>query len=261
MRRRWCGASLVSIMVVAAVPTVHADEVADQKAAAREKLKAGRTNFDLGKFDEAIVLFEESYKAYPYPETLYNLAQAWRQKGDLKRAVFHYKAYLRYKPEAENRAEVETRIVEMEKTLKEQDASSKKPPNDVTIPGEGKVVTEPKVEVPPPPPPQPTMIPAPPWYADTLGWVGVGAGLVVLGVGAYELGAASDTRDDARLADELSRPGLLADADDQELLGTIGLVAGGAILTAGIVKLAWTDAPREAQVIVGAAWVGVAGTF
>src|SRR5262245_46389422 len=72
-------------------------------------LREGQSKYDLGKFDEAIVLFEQAYEIWPYPEALYNLGQSWRRKKNYEKATFYFKSYLRNAPDAKNRQEVEDR--------------------------------------------------------------------------------------------------------------------------------------------------------
>jgi tetratricopeptide (TPR) repeat protein len=271
--RRWCGASLVSVVLLTSVvPAGHAQSAADaekaQKAASLDKMKQGRKQFDLGKFDEAIRLFEEAYDVYPYPEALYNLGQAWRQKGDVKKAVFYYKSYLRNKPTAANRADVEARIKELEGAVErppievqdpeQPDAAPAASPPDAGVEA---------VDVAPPPPLPPVVRgeASERWHDDTWGWILGGAGIAVMGGGVGFFLAASSAEADAEGEDELTREGLLADADDYRLAGGVALGVGGALLTAGVVKLWLTDGAGEDAgrlgFVGGANWIGVAGRF
>jgi tetratricopeptide (TPR) repeat protein len=75
-----------------------------------------RCEYNLGNFSRAITGFENAYRASggTAQVILYNIGQAKRQAGDVRGAVEAYKAYLREKPDASNRAAVETRIRELE---------------------------------------------------------------------------------------------------------------------------------------------------
>jgi outer membrane protein assembly factor BamD (BamD/ComL family) len=55
------------------------DEATEQ---ARKHYQEGKQQFDLGKWDEAIVQFEEAYKLHADPNFLFNLAQAYRSIGE-----------------------------------------------------------------------------------------------------------------------------------------------------------------------------------
>jgi tetratricopeptide (TPR) repeat protein len=258
----------------------------EAKAKAVEKLKEGQKRFDLGKFDDAIKLFEESYDIHPFPEALFNLGQAWRQKGDYRKAVFYYKAYLRNKPNAANRKEVEKLISESERvTDLPPDDTSGGPGGggpggggDEDKPDEGKPdVVEPPVAPPvvkkdPPPsieqnPSLGTSSPIERWYDDTWGWAITGAGVAVVGLGVGLYVAASGKEDDANAGnvDELKRQQLLEDADDFRLFGGISLGLGGVAIAAGVVKLVLTDGgssePTRVGFVGGHNWIGVAGRF
>jgi len=79
---------------------------------------------------------------------LYNIAQSYRLAGDLNKAVFFYRAYLRVRPKASNRDEVETRLTELGRAIEEK-KRSQQPPNGVA-------------PTPPAPTPPPEPAPAPP---------------------------------------------------------------------------------------------------
>ena len=78
----------------------------------------GTTMFDLEKYVEAAGEFERAYELKQNPAFLFNIAQAYRLAGRPDKAVGFYRSYLRRLPNAANRAEVEARIVEMEKLAK-----------------------------------------------------------------------------------------------------------------------------------------------
>jgi tetratricopeptide (TPR) repeat protein len=71
---------------------------------------AGRTAFDAGRFDEALDLFERSYRASERPELLYNIGQAADRLRQDERALDAFTRYLELVPDGENRAAVETRV-------------------------------------------------------------------------------------------------------------------------------------------------------
>lgn len=126
--------------------------------------KKGVTSYDLGKFDEAIEEFQKAYELKPTPAYLYNIAQAYRQKGDAAKAVFFYKRYLQKSPDAANRATVEKRISELEELAKKQEDAKAKPPNalegekqDTPRPAEVARAEPPPVEPPPAPSPEATV--------------------------------------------------------------------------------------------------------
>ena len=86
---------------------------AEQQAAAL--YAEGSTHFNLAEYDQAIDAFKQAYALSAAPGFLYNIAQAYRLKGDCAQAVLFYGNYLRAKPDADNRAAVEERIHEMQR--------------------------------------------------------------------------------------------------------------------------------------------------
>jgi len=105
-----------------AVP-VRADDSATEQA--RKHYETGTQQYDLGHWDDAIREFEKAYELRPDPSFLYNLAQANRRKGDLKRALDLYKNYLIKIPKGPQRAEVEEKIAALQKQIDE--AAAPKP--------------------------------------------------------------------------------------------------------------------------------------
>ena len=101
---------------------------AEDKNAAREHWERGTKFYDIGKYDEAIKEFEAAYQAKTDPAFLYNLAQSHRLAGHTNEALRLYRTYLRYAPKAPNRADIEERIKELEKT------ASERPGTEPTVP-------------------------------------------------------------------------------------------------------------------------------
>jgi tetratricopeptide (TPR) repeat protein len=84
---------------------------------ARTHYQQGETAFKLGRFPEALEAYSKAYEVAPLPGFLFNIGQCHRMLGNLERAVFFYRGYLRERPEAKNRAAVEKLIVSSEKKL------------------------------------------------------------------------------------------------------------------------------------------------
>jgi len=98
---------------------------------------AGEHAFNAGQLDQAIQLFKEAYEQQPEPAYLYDVAQAYRQQGDCKQALFFYKRFLWLasdnpsKPlKQEVKMEVEGDIAELEacERRKESPKPSSTPP-------------------------------------------------------------------------------------------------------------------------------------
>ena len=112
-----------------AATTAHADE-----ATAKQQYEQGARAYNLGQFPKAIEQFTAAYEQWPEPAFLFNIAQAYRQAGDCKQALFFYKRFLALKENdtkkpvtAEVKREVEGRIVELDECVKRDIAS--KPPD------------------------------------------------------------------------------------------------------------------------------------
>lgn len=138
----------------------------DTTQRAKEYFQQGTTSFNLGDFDKAIEAFQEAYKAKPDPLFLYNIGQAYRLKGDIPKALFFYRGYLRNAPKAANRAEVEAKIAALQKEANEPKSGTPNgapPPVAPTPVAPPPPVTPPLPHTaPPPPPPGPTPVAPPP---------------------------------------------------------------------------------------------------
>ena len=137
----------LAALVLALASPARGDESATEQA--RQHYVTGTQQYDLGHWDDSIREFEKAYELRPDPSFLYNLAQAYRRKGDTKRALDLYRNYLAKVPKTPQRAEIEERIKSLQKQI-EEGASAKPAPSALapTVP-------------PPVPPPGPAAVPAP----------------------------------------------------------------------------------------------------
>lgn len=198
----WVG--IVVVVAVAQPSAARADQGAPPAAGtnavdnndARRHFEEGTKLFNLGEFAGAIVEYKAAYKSRPDPVFLYNIAQAYRQSGDLQQAVFFYRSYLRNSPTAENRGEVEERVRKLEAQLDAQKAAASAPPNTAVAPKPGLTTTTPDLTTPPPAEPAATtatpasnelVATAPPKHDSVAKkwwlWTAVGVGVVAIGVG------------------------------------------------------------------------------
>jgi hypothetical protein len=127
--RRWLTAS-VAALAFAGTATI---AVADQ-AKAKQLYEDGEKSYNLGQFDKAVQLFTQAYEEWPEAAFLFNIAQAYRQAGDCKQALFFYKRFLSLKEndtkkpiKPEIKKDVEGRIAELEECVKRDIAN--KPPD------------------------------------------------------------------------------------------------------------------------------------
>ena len=177
--RRSIAKVLLSLTLLAG-GAARAEDAEANKAAAREHYRAGERKFDVGKFDEAAVEFQTAYELTGSPVILYNIAKAYQLAQNPERALFFYRTYLRKMESPPNRAEVQTRINDLESVMKQSKHAADTPPpgilkphDMVREPTKAHEPTKPPVnpETPPPtnppperqPPPQPeTQITEPP---------------------------------------------------------------------------------------------------
>jgi len=130
-----CGALLVPMLAVA------------QPKSPDDWYKEGETQYNLGNFDKAADAFKQGFALETVESKkaayLYNVAQAYRQGGKCRDALFFYKRYLALKDadtakplSAEKRDQTERLIQEQEDCVKKLDANASSPPN-TTLPPEG----------------------------------------------------------------------------------------------------------------------------
>jgi tetratricopeptide (TPR) repeat protein len=153
----WCGIFVLVAMASFARPALAQSEAQKKQAAKAHWEKAARL-YDLLKYGEAIQEYEEAYLLVPEPEFLYNMGQAYRLWDKPDDALRCYKNYLRNRADAPNRAEVERRIAELEKTVEERRRTGTAPPPPQPPPATDTSaastppVAPPVVEPPPTPP-------------------------------------------------------------------------------------------------------------
>src|SRR6476659_4928669 len=71
---------------------------------ARKAYDSALAHYHLGEYKEALDDFKSAYRLKHEPDLLFNIAQAMRQLGDFDGAAREYRAYLRERPGAANRA-------------------------------------------------------------------------------------------------------------------------------------------------------------
>ncbi len=109
----------------------------DPKAEAKALYEKGLSEYNLGKFDLAIESFTKAYELSSAPGLLFNIAQSHRLNKNYEKASYFYTTYLRLKPDASNRSDVEQRISEMNKLLEEQKSMAGRPPTGTVTPDGG----------------------------------------------------------------------------------------------------------------------------
>jgi len=161
---RWL---VLASLTLFSIAPAHAEDKATK--AAQKHFEKAQKLFNLGKFDAALTEYEAAYEAKPLGDFLYNIAQCYRNLEDYDRAIFSFKKYLKEKPDAEDRAQVEKFIDELE---------------DKKQRGEGQKFVD---KQPPPPPPPPKVVQHDdPFYKKWWFWTGIAVVGAAGGVGIYE---------------------------------------------------------------------------
>ncbi len=188
------GGMMRSVLLVALCCTAtmaHADE---DRAAAKRHYEEGLKRYNLSDYKLAREEFKAAYLAYPEPSFLYNLGQCSRMIGDYDEEIKDYKAYLRERPHASNREEIEKFIIDAEEQLKRRAAD--RPPTG-TEPPAGLTTTKPAPdataakEATPPPATESTSLTRRWWF-----WTIIAGAVVVVG-GAIAIALVATSGKDA----------------------------------------------------------------
>jgi tetratricopeptide (TPR) repeat protein len=220
------------------------------RAEAKQHYETGLLKFDVAKYDEAVEEFQKAYELIGDAAILYNIAQSYRLGQKYDKALVFYKNYLRRRPDAQNRAEVERRIAEMTEVLEKQKKATEAPPTGTIRPTElPEKPSEPEKPAEPVKPVKPEAAPEPPPPAPTnrRALIGAGAGLgglavVSLVVGGTLLGLAGSASQEVEqaAANRMEFTPALRDTD----------ASGRSFNTAGIALLAVGGASAVAAAVV-----------
>src|SRR3569623_3100943 len=92
--------------------SAHAEDRATK--AAQKHFEKAQKFYNLGKFELALTEYEAAYDAKPLADFLFNIAQCYRHLADNDRAIFSFKKYLKEKPDADARTQVEKFLDDLE---------------------------------------------------------------------------------------------------------------------------------------------------
>jgi len=149
----------VAVAIVLASPAQAQTDA--QKQEAKEHYEKGRKLYDVGRYGDAIEEYQKVYLLTDDPNMLFNIGQCYRLSDHPEEAVRFYRSYLRRAPSAPNRADVETKILALDKIVEEH----KRTGASTTPPASTGPTAEPPpmgTAPPPPPPPAPEASVAPP---------------------------------------------------------------------------------------------------
>jgi tetratricopeptide (TPR) repeat protein len=120
----------ISLVLVLASAFAHAQTMtpAQRKKAAKAHFEQGRAYYDAGAYDDAAREYQQAYALTPAPELLFNVAQAFRLKGDKPRAIEAYQRYLEKVTEGDLADEARDHVVKLKLKiqLEETEAARKR---------------------------------------------------------------------------------------------------------------------------------------
>jgi tetratricopeptide (TPR) repeat protein len=142
----------LTLVAVLLVPVAAAAQPkANPRDEAKLHFKKGDEHYAKKEYDQAIVEFKKAYELSKLPLILFNIAQAYRLKGESKAALAYYEDYLRLDPGTPSRAQVEQRIEELEKAIAEEEKRAQPPPAPPTPTPAPPPIAAPPQPAPPPP--------------------------------------------------------------------------------------------------------------
>lgn len=212
-------AALLAAMLVFAGPARSQGTPLDE---ARTAYDAGSSEYDLGHYKDALLLFEKAFRLKHVPALLFNIAQCHRMLGELKEAAMVYRSFISKDPGNRGVGQARELLAQVEQALEKSAQAQSAPPTGVTREAQAAAaeplpVSSPALPAAPGPvlvvradPPKPAAVPAsspPPSRASTprpapqaasqapvpasapghrrlWTWVAAGGAAVALGIGA-----------------------------------------------------------------------------
>jgi tetratricopeptide (TPR) repeat protein len=246
-------AVVLALAVVAAPARAQPRKEARKAAEARELYTKAMRHYELGEYDPAIDNFKRAYELSQAPGLLFNLGQVYRLKKDWAQALRLYRSYVRLVPQAKNRADVESMIIEMQANVDEEQrkateaAAAAQQAQQVPVTPPAQPVSPPSAQEPapvvvvvppPPPPPRPKHAKLKMWTGGILAVAGLGA----IGAGiALGLRSRSDSRqliadaNDGSQTWDGTHQALYRDGQRMAIGATTLDVVGGALVVVGVV--------------------------
>jgi hypothetical protein len=111
-------------------PIAPSDGSRDLTPTARNLSDQALRQYQQGEFDAAIESFMGAFALSNNPGLLFNVAQAYRLKGDCEHARDYYQRYLGAVPETPLKASLDRRVAEMQACLKSRGATAAVGPRD-----------------------------------------------------------------------------------------------------------------------------------
>lgn len=117
--------AIVGATTAAADPTTRPGDTSAAAKQAQNHFKQGKAYLDNQLYDDAIRELDTAYKLYPLPAMLFNIAQAYRLKGDDEQALVYYQQFVDAAPDDPAADEARTHIAYLTKE-KEQKAEAER---------------------------------------------------------------------------------------------------------------------------------------
>jgi tetratricopeptide (TPR) repeat protein len=232
-------AAIFALLVLASV--ARAEPSTQAKADAL--FEKGQSLYLADEFQGAIEQFKQAYELVHDPVYLFNIAQSYRKVADCENASDYYTQYLQAAPNAENKAKVEQWLRELEPCVEQRkrDHEAAKRADELERERQQEEAARKQQQtLPPAPPPSETDVDDGGTYR-TAGYVGMAAGALGLGLGAFYSVEGAGARDDLK---KLCATGcdwnaakvrsLDHDGTTDNTRARIGYVAGGIAAVAGI---------------------------
>ncbi len=114
------GRTILFALAILGCSSTSARAESSERAEARKHFERGKAAYSSSDYETAIREFKESYRLYPLPELLFNVARSHEAMGQHEEAIRTYREYLRADPQ--NVAEVRARIVNLQLVMEKQRA-------------------------------------------------------------------------------------------------------------------------------------------
>jgi tetratricopeptide (TPR) repeat protein len=212
---------LVPLLLIGTACAAEPPRASGQLEQARRHFERGRALFNQGQYAAAREAFAASYRLSGMTDLLYNLARVSEKMDDLEAALRYYERYLKARPDAPDRRQIEQ---EMERLGNALAIQNEPPPAPLVLPPE-------------PPRRRPAWLP--PWPQVAL--MSGGAAFLILGIGLGSGALATARAIEGRTIfdpdlDQRGR-GLEAAAITFDVLGVAALGAGAAWTAVWAVRL------------------------
>jgi len=108
----------------------------DRIGKAKEYYQKAMESYSYGKLRRAVDYFLKSYRIYPHPDIVYNIAKIYDKLGEDEKAIEYYKKYLKVKKglDKKEKEEIKERIKKIEERKRRVELALKlKPPSKKVI--------------------------------------------------------------------------------------------------------------------------------